>query len=237
MINHFAKITKAAILGCAAILACEANAITIGISNITEGGGGSRIAFSPGSDSFTFDNEVDVDPTAGVALRDFQITGGGSSLGLYGNIDGVFTIGAISISGGVQTASVSGSGTFSITDALGVVFSETLNWVDIYTFGTTGGVNAGASINLTGITYNGNNSDLLELKNATAGVATVSFQFIPGKTLQELTGQAGFPNTGTLATTYSGTVTSVPDNGTTAILLGMGLLGVGVISRRKAVAV
>jgi hypothetical protein len=51
-----------------------------------------------------------------------------NTVGLHGNISGTFTIGAISTSGPVQTAPVTGAGTVSILDEASVLFSADLAW-------------------------------------------------------------------------------------------------------------
>lgn len=154
-----------------------------------------------------------------------------SAVGLFGNINGTFTIGAITLAGGgVQTAPVTGTGTLTITDAASVpkVFSAALNWVNIESYGTGGTINYSGTVNLTGMTYAGSNADLLTLDHAPGGIVTLTYQFIPGLTLTQLA-------TGGDETSYSGTImpTTVPEPAS-FLLFGTLLLGVGRMVRKRS---
>jgi hypothetical protein len=161
-----------------------------------------------GNGGFTFNtqlNSIHADTVAGT---------------LQGEITGSFTIGAIS----GNTAPVSGPGQLILIDG-SHTFTANLVWNDIIQSLSIGGLNAVASANLTGITYNGFNTDLLALKNALGGIATLSFQF-QGETLAQLVGPSG-PG---LISSYSGSI-STPDGGTTAVLLGFALAGIATVRR------
>src|SRR5262245_54767363 len=163
----------------------------------------------------------------------FQITSTGAALGLPGNITGTYNLGTITTVGAVQSAPVTnGAGAthdFTITDASSNVFKGNVAWIDITTVGTAGVINTSGSINLTGVTYSGSNPDLVALAGSGSGIATITFQFIPGKTLTQLT-------TGTAinSTSYSGTVASTagpaPSN---LVLLGLGGLVAGAVLLRR----
>jgi hypothetical protein len=147
----------------------------------------------------------------------------GTAAGFTGVIAGAFSIGAPVISGGSQIAPVTGVGTFTINDGL-TPFTASLTWVDISSFGVFGGLNAGGSANLTGVSYLGTNPDLVAL--AVQGIASnsLTFQFATPYTVTQL-------KTTDIETSYSGTLTSVPDGGMTVALFGLSLIGLTGVRR------
>lgn len=145
--------------------------------------------------------------------------------GLKGNIGGTFTVGAITIAGPVQTAPVSGTGTFSIFDGTNTLTAD-LVWQDVFTFGTQSGLNVNGNTNITNVSYSGSNAGLIELANSVNRTVTVSTQFIPGLTLTQLMTQGA-----TNANTYSGTFNAVPEPASIA-MLGMGALA--LLRRRRS---
>jgi hypothetical protein len=169
---------------------------------------------------------------------DFQITnndtgrtGSSSALGLNGNITGTYsyTDGSITTSSGTQSAPLTGTGTFSITDANSVMLTATVAWINIQTSGTGGTINATGTLNLTSVAYTGTNADLLQLKNEAngGGVAALTFQFTPAQTLTSL-------ETSTHSTSYSGTLTATATPEPTSIALALaGLPVLGVIWARR----
>ncbi|MFA4903534.1 MAG: hypothetical protein WC600_12430 [Desulfobaccales bacterium] len=192
--------------------------LCLNYANIT----GAEISFDGADDSIKFPN---------TGTYDFQITdvhdGTGSALNLFGNIGGTFTIGAISSPvAGLETAPVTGTGTFSIDDGAGFVLSSALEWVSIFTFGTDGGLNAGGVANVTGITYGGVNADLLAFSAFGSAINALTFQFTPAVSLSELVVD------GINHTTYSGSACAVPVP-PSLVLLGSALLGL-VGLRRKS---
>lgn len=182
-------------------------AVTLDFSNIS----GASLNFN-GDSTFNFI------PTNANALR---ITGThntvGDSLNENGRITGTFTIG-IPVSG---VAPVTGAGSLLFTT--GPNFSADLNWVSIATLGTGGTLNVYGVANLSNIVYSGTQVDLLAFANG--GITAVTFQFIPGLTIDQL-------KTEQHSSSYSGTLTSVPEPGT-LILLGSGLLGLALTGARK----
>ena len=200
------------ILAAGMILACASNvqAVSFDYSSTV----GSTIVF-PGDTTFHF----------APATNNFQVTSG-SAAGLMGEMTGTFTIGTITTIGGVSTASVSGSGTFVIHDG-SFDLTATLTWVDITQNGTGDNLNITGTVNLTGISYGGTNADLVALRNAGNGANVLSFQFIPAVTLATLRNGPG-----SHSTSFSGTVATLPDGGTTVALLGLALTGLEGLRRR-----
>ena len=166
-----------------------------------------------------------------------QVVGGtGSANGYQGNLTGIFDMGPVTtivLVPLVETAVVSGSGTFSIFDGVDTL-TATLSLTDAASLktGMTQSV-LGLTGILTALSYTGIDPDLLDFA---AGIdRTVDFSFTfppPGKSLAELT------TPGSTATTFSGnTVASifgVPDSGSTMALLGGGLAAIAAIRRRTS---
>jgi len=154
----------------------------------------------------------------------FKVTSGSAS-GFFGDITGTFTMGAVTTVGPLSTASVSGTGSLSITDSHGFTLNATLTWADIQQLGTGSSLNVNGAVNLTGITYGGTNSDLVSLAKSGSAVDVLSFQFNPTVTLASLKGSSN-------QTSFSGTIAAAPDGGATICLLGLGLLAIGTIGRK-----
>jgi hypothetical protein len=172
----------------------------------------------------------DISFVAGEGAVDFSITASsGTLLGLKGHIDGTFKVGTITTVGNLETASLTTSnGLFSVVDANNVALTADLDWKEIFVFQKTiGGLNAGGAINLTNISYSGNNADLISIKNGSQQTTSMSFQFVPSKTLAQLMAD-GANN----STSYSGSLNAVPEPSSCA-LLGIGALGTLACVRRR----
>jgi hypothetical protein len=155
------------------------------------------------------------------------VVGNGTCAGCFGEITGTFTIGTITQGPpGFFSAPVTGSGTFVIHDGMGNNLTATVTWVDIQQHGTAGNLNVSGQANLSNIMYSGTNPDLVALKNAVSGSNVLSFTFNPAVSLFQLRNGPGSHDT-----SFSGTVSSLPDGGTTVALLGIALAGIGGASR------
>jgi hypothetical protein len=190
-----------------------AQAVSFDYSNIV----GTSIDFA-GDNTFSFSSNM--------GGYNFRITEDGPLTGLEGQITGTYTIGA-----GTNMALVSGTGMFRIDDGMGQWFQATLEWENIFRTGALGGLNYLAAVNLTDFSYTGTNATLLNMLSDGAAINTLTFQFASTGDLNNLRTMAQ-------STSFSGTVTSVsqvPDGGTTAALIGLGLVGLGIIARRRKV--
>jgi hypothetical protein len=195
-------------------LSFQARAITLDFQNLD-----ATVVDFPGNSTFSFTS------TNGYQFSISSVEGGvGDSVGLNGYVhaDNPFTIGAITITpfpGGLEeeSAPVTGTGTLHITDALATDLTSTIQWVDIETFGVAGVLDLTGTLNLTGINYSGANSDLCALAADGSAVDVVTFQFVPAESLTELANTGG-------QTSYSGSITSVPEPGTWVLVaIGTGL--------------
>lgn len=149
----------------------------------------------------------------------------GSAAGLFGRINGGFSIGSVTVLPFGSTAPVSGTGSFIIEDGSDT-FTSDIEWKNVIQTGTGSTINFIGDVNMSNINYSGINTDLLELKEDGAGINTITFQFTNPFNLSVL------KNTETI-TSFSGSVASVnvPDGGGSLALFGLGLIGCGVIRR------
>jgi len=219
------------VLGCALLgcLALAGPAAAIGLDFSSQPG--SLIQFAPDG-TIVFEDDVSH------SFNDIVITnsdGVGDGVGLVGDIDGIFSMGSIlTIMPGLETATVSGTGSLSIADGAGSILTADLVFGDATTLGTGGIFNLNGSINLTNFIYAGANSDLMALAASTDGSITVSFSIENTQSLTEL--KNGAEQVGN----YSGVITGNGEPGsavpepTAALCFGAGLIALGSTLRRRA---
>ena len=185
--------------------------------------GGGTFTFLNNSSGYQFD------------ITAFDAITNSPSVGLNGYLTNVdsFAIGTITtnFNGGgfiLESAPVLGSATLHITDASSNDLRGTIQWISITTVGSGGGsdgtLDLQGSVNFTNITYSGTNSDLNALALAGAASDIITFQFTPGKTIDQLAGAGG-------TSSYSGVITAVPEP-SSWMLVAVGI-GSGVFLRGR----
>ena len=186
---------------------------------------GANVVFN-GTGGFYFKNAT----TGAGAGNSFQVINAdnlpGDSVGDYGNMSGTYSIGAITTSGATESAAVTGSGIVTINDG-GFVLTGTLVWDDITTVGTGTTLNITGKLNVTSVTYAGSQVDLQTLAAAGSLSDTVDFTFNPAKPLTTLKNTPEH-------TTFSGSITAIPDGAMTVQLLGGALLAIAAVRRKMA---
>jgi len=181
---------------------------------------GASIQFNGSASSFQFV------PNTGFQWSITSESGGtGAANGLQGFFSGgPWSYGAITSISGLYTANVSPtSATLTINDGAGHLATANVAWDQVATYGSAGYLNMSAVVNLSGMSYSGANVDLLNFFSSSAGILTLSFQFNPAMTLSQLTAGSG-----PYITSFSGSLTSVPEPG----VLGICALGFAFLGRR-----
>jgi hypothetical protein len=159
-----------------------------------------------------------------------EVGGTGSAIGLLGVVNNSpFSYGPITTPfTGDEIANVIGPlGALSINDGVGNFLTGNVNWIQVETINSLGGINSSATINVTGLAYAGTNPDLAALVAGGPGSMNVSFQFSPSEMLSQLTSGSG-----PYYTSFSGSI-SVPEPGTFALMV-CGLTGLLVMRRCSA---
>jgi hypothetical protein len=178
------------------------NLASLGTSLISFAGSGGSVSFTPDSGAGHYDFSIGSSNLAGL-------------VGLKGTIGGVYAIGSVTPYGPGQQAVVSGAGAFSIYDGVSSSLTGTVSWDTAATVGTAGALNVSDAPNLSGLSYSGSNSALLELVRDSSAIATVSFQFLPAESLSQLA-TGGKPE----STSYSGSLSAIPEPPASAAIIG-----------------
>jgi hypothetical protein len=217
------KITKCS-LSIVLVLSLASMAHAIQIYNFSSLPGAS-IQFNGTSSDFLFNSLADGtqwwitgesgQPGGSVLTLKGWFTGGPWS---YGSISGVSD----------QSAPVSTSpAMLKIDDGTGTLATANVTWGVVST-SPTGGLNAGLTVNLFDLSYTGLNVDLRSFFSNPSGELNLSFQYDPAMSLTQLT-----QGSGPYTTSFSGTLTPVPEPGS-VLLLGLGffaLLGRRALKR------
>lgn len=213
----FTSLSRILAVGAAVAAVSSASALQI---NYDGSGTGSTIKFN-GDSTFSF---TPVSPANNFTITS-TLGGTGSANGLTGSMGGTFTIGAVTTSGGLSTAPVTGTGTFVIN--ADSPFTATLTWIDIAQFGGGSTINTQGGINLTNIVYAGTNTDLIALKGSMSTASDVlTFNFVPPISLSAL-------KVTQTSTSFSASLApTVPDGGMTVAMLGLALAGLGLMRRK-----
>jgi hypothetical protein len=152
--------------------------------------------------------------------------GTGPATGLFGVVNNSpFSYGPITtVITGTDTnesAYVTGPlGALAINDGVGNFLTGNVNWIQVVTDNSIGGLNASLNMNVTGLAYAGTNPDLETLVAEGPGSMSVSFQFSPSETLAQLTSGSS-----PYRTSFSGSISVVPEPMSAGVLL----LGLGVL--------
>lgn len=169
-----------------------------------------------------------------IGAFDFVVTrSDDSSLdGLKGHITtGGFNVGMITITGGLQVAPVTGTGTVSIFDGLDTLTAD-LQFDEISSFNNSVGLSFSTLVNLTNVSYSGSNAGLLAVLNSIDPALSIAATFVPNRPLTDLLTN----NPGTITTSYALAFSGhpVPEPSTVALLtVGLGLVGFSVTRARR----
>ena len=194
---------------------------------------GATIQFNGAASTFQFDAST----LPGYVGSQWSIgneNGGSAAIGLFGAVNnGPFSYGPITTSTmtvpgfgliTIQTANVTGPlGGLSINDGSGYSLTGDVNWFQIDTVNSIGGINASLTVNVNDLAYGGTNPDLNTFVADGPGSMNLSFQFSPGMMLSDLS-----TGTGPFITTYSGSI-SVPGPVPEPASVGILLLGFGAL--------
>jgi hypothetical protein len=203
----------------ASVNACQADQLNLNFASVP----GASVDFNGTNSTFTFVS------SGGAGFNITLSNMSGDSVGDTGTISGTFTIGAITTVGGVQTATVTGSGMLDISDGTHDL-TATLQWVNVQTQDTAGNFNTSGTVNLSSVTYTGSSQDLLALANGSNPAAIASFSLNPGQSLTQLTTSGKDITTG-----YSGVFSAaVPEPGATMLTLtGLPITALALSLRRR----
>lgn len=170
-----------------------------------------------------------------VGVFDFVITRSDdmSLDGLKGTIStSGFSVGPITtVIGGLEIASVIGTGTFLVFDGVDSLTAD-LKFDEISSYKNSVGLSFSSLVNLTNVAYSGSNAGLLAVLNSIDPAISIAATFVPNKPLTELFTK----NPGEIATSYAVAFSGqpVPEPSTVALLsVGLGMVGFSLARARR----
>ncbi len=205
------------------VMAQVANAETIScdFANVV----GASLQFTGTGDTITFPNTGTYD----FLITDSTVPG---LVGLFGNIGGTFTVGAITspVPGFEQAGVTTTDGTLQLWDGVSQPLTADLDWFNVQVLNELFGALGTGSANLSNFTYSGTDSDLIAIVNGQQQTAVLTFQFSATSqhSLTELLtdGQVN-------ATSYSGSLSSIPEPSSCALLTAAGFFLLARAWRRR----
>ncbi|WP_404420275.1 hypothetical protein [Nibricoccus sp. IMCC34717] len=150
---------------------------------------------------------------------------------LMGSYSGDFQLTNLQTNGGIEKATLAGSGKFSIRDASGLSLFGVIQsgLLQLTKSGNTASLSV--QLNVSGLSYAGSNQGLLKLKGFGGGTFTLPLDYTALPSLASVVQSDGFHACAIQDGSYS-PVSPIPESSTYALPFGAAALAVQVIRRR-----